>query len=386
MSASKAKVTKKIESTMLIAIFLISLTLPLAVSIFQPDKKISIFEKRRLNQLPPIPRTIPHFLAFPERFDDYYADQFGFREMLGQFYYKIDRRLNSGKTLKNLTIGKDDWLFLGSNSPGFSRFNDPIGDYLNINRFTPDSLRDFGRSIEATHKFLENQGIRYLFVIAPNKHTIYPDKLPDSLVKQHPTSATDQLLAYLRESTKVTTIDLRPALRIARQEHEIYFRYDSHWNQYGANIAQYEIIKPLENWFPNSIRAQKLPWDRFKIQIKKGGDLATLAKQPDKTEKEPIPTFDTPCDPFAETAQASRGQTQTVFCESAKHSVLIFRDSFFTALQPYVSRHFHRATYVWNRLHPALLKKHIADHKPDVVIEELVERLLPDETTRNTYE
>ena len=54
---------------------------------------------------------------------------------------------------------------------------------------------------------------------------------------------------------------------------------------------------------------------------------------------------------------------------SALPRALIFRDSFASRLIPYLSAHFSRAVYVWQKGFSA---KAVEDEHPDVVIQEMV--------------
>lgn len=56
---------------------------------------------------------------------------------------------------------------------------------------------------------------------------------------------------------------------------------------------------------------------------------------------------------------------------------LIYRDSFFAFMQPFVSAWLGEPTYVHGRLKRTAAVEWIAELKPDVVIEEWVDRSLP---------
>ena len=56
-------------------------------------------------------------------------------------------------------------------------------------------------------------------------------------------------------------------------------------------------------------------------------------------------------------------------------NAIIFRDSF--GIKPYISRQFNRSTYIWGRVDYSLLTEFIEKEKPDIVIEEVIERALP---------
>ena len=70
-------------------------------------------------------------------------------------------------------------------------------------------------------------------------------------------------------------------------------------------------------------------------------------------------------------------QIYTLICEDQELNAVIFRDSFSQALEPYFSRKFKRSTYIWQKLNYSSLIKYIDLEKPDIVIEEWCERMLP---------
>src|SRR5690606_8627964 len=51
-------------------------------------------------------------------------------------------------------------------------------------------------------------------------------------------------------------------------------------------------------------------------------------------------------------------------------TLLVFRDSFFSALRPYVSQHFHKVVYVWSGYEQKIVEM----VEPDIVLEANVER------------
>src|SRR5690606_25145913 len=83
------------------------------------------------------------------------------------------------------------------------------------------------------------------------------------------------------------------------------------------------------------------------------------------------------CEPINETPDASARDPFTMVCEDGELNALIFRDSFFTALVPYFSRQFKRSTYIWNRLDFTTLSEFVEKERPDIVIDQVVERTLP---------
>ena len=71
---------------------------------------------------------------------------------------------------------------------------------------------------------VEQKNIEYYYLIAPNKHSIYFDKMPSYLTKKNQESATDQLVQYLRKNTDVNAIELKGALLLKKQTQQLYYK------------------------------------------------------------------------------------------------------------------------------------------------------------------
>jgi len=369
------KINKQTNITLII-IFGLIIYIPLIVGVIQKDKLTSQVEKRNLTVIPSIPKNFSELNKFPSTFNLYYADHFGLREFLTKTYFKIINKINTSSTSPDVTFGIEDWMFLGSITPGYTANGDPMGDVTNANPYTEEELKKFSHSLSMTKRWLEKQGIEYIYIVAPLKHTIYFDKLPKYISKINKYSAMDQLLSYLNTHTDIKTIDLRKALSIAKKNQQLYYKTDSHWNYNGANIAQFEIIKVIEDIFPGKVSAKLHSPSQFKLSQFTRGDLAQLANI-ERSENDPRPIFNNSC-PESNTAMEFEGvQSFTTNCPSKKLNALIFRDSFTTALQPFFSRKFKHATYIQDRLNIKSLRHYIAIQKPDIVIDEIIERTLP---------
>ncbi len=368
----------KWEKIFLIIVFSIIIFLPFIGWCLIEDRVASSIEKRNLSSKPPVPQSLTDFSAYPEKFEEYFSDHFGFREFLIKEYFKFVNRADDKTYVDDVTHGKDGWLFLGSIKTGYSKYSDPIGDAMNINLYTEKELQDFAERLTVLRDWLASKGIQYVYMVAPNKHTIYFDKLPQYVKKKNKYSAMDQLLGYLSEHTDVEVVDLRPALLEARKEGDVYFRTDTHWNNYGTNVAQYEIMKKVASLFPGKIKPLKLPKEQFRINSRGGGDLAIYAQLKNISEESPMPVFTQECEgpDYAESIHEELSR-HTVICEKNGLNAVVFRDSFFKDLKPYIARYFGRSTYIWEKMDYELLTEYVEKEKPDIVINEVVERKLP---------
>lgn len=334
-------------------------------------------ENRNQGAFPPMPATAQDLREFPGLVDAFYSDRFGLRDVYTGAYFKLARAMGIRPSSGEVTFGQDDWMFLGSIRPGYRKYDDPMGDTIGKNRFTRDELEFFAQSTSTIHNWLERKGIKYLYVIIPNKHSIYFEKLPTHISRPSHGFVTDQLVNYLKEHTDVVVVDLRNVLLREKEKHPVYFKSDTHWNHFGANAAQFEVAKAVQELFPGRIRPELLSENQFDVSTKRDGDLAKLARMLDFSEPLPRPVFRHTCSPRKFPSNAGLRDVYDVFCDSGELRAIIFRDSFSAALEPYFGRYFQKSTYIWGRISHDLLVEYVNDNAPDVVIEALVERSLP---------
>ena len=73
-------------------------------------------------------------------------------------------------------------------------------------------LESIGELLERRRRWAERMGAKFLFVIAPDKSTIYSDLVPERFNRLEGPSATDQIVAYLCATTQLEVLDLRGKL------------------------------------------------------------------------------------------------------------------------------------------------------------------------------
>ena len=90
----KNRLLYKVDKFVLAFIFVLTLFIPFITGLIAVDKKTSGIEKRVLNPLPSIPKSISDFSQYPKKFNLYYSDHFGLRETLTKEYFKLINKLN----------------------------------------------------------------------------------------------------------------------------------------------------------------------------------------------------------------------------------------------------------------------------------------------------
>jgi len=186
----KSKKLYKFDKVLLSIFFCLLIYIPFAMGIIEEDKTASSVEKRNLTKLPLWPQSFKEIIEYPPLFNSYYSDHFGLRELFTKNYFKIVNKIGGKTSFDDVTVGQNGWLFLGNIKKGYQGYNDPIGDAINVNLFSPKELIKFAESIMTLKNWLNKQGIKYIYVIAPNKHTIYFEQLPKYIKKKNNKSAS----------------------------------------------------------------------------------------------------------------------------------------------------------------------------------------------------
>ena len=352
-------------NSIVIILFLIAITGPLLASLLYDDLQQSAAEKRVLAQIPSLPRSHKDLNKLPRICEDYYNDHFGFRETLVEWGSMIKFRLG-GDPSAEAVIGKDEWLYYANKEQR------SIEDYRNCDPLSASQLEAWRDDLVAKHGWLKKRGIPYVFIIAPNKHTIYPEYMPGRFKRLDAPSRCDQFVAYMRAHTEVPILDLRPPLLEAKKQDIVYCRLDTHWNDLGANSAQYEIAHYLKTLF-SEIQPHLFSPEDFVWYEGAGGDLAGMLGL-GKTLKELRPVFRKPQHIFFPDEAGIKHCVTT--CETAEHTAVMVMDSFSLNVTPLFSDYFGKTVYLWLKPNLSWIMKYVDQYEPDIVLEERAERLL----------
>jgi alginate O-acetyltransferase complex protein AlgJ len=351
-----------------IGMFLAAISLPLGGKLLGLESAFALSENRRPEPLPTIELKGWSLVSFPRRFERYWDDSFAFRRHLIRWHSLAKLWLGVSPSPKAI-LGRDGYLFYaGEQSVDYFRGVKPL---------TPSGLTRWRRDLENRQRWLAERGIRYLVVIPPNKETIYPEYMPPEIRRVREESRLDQLLAELRTNSKIEVLDLRDALRTAKQERRVYHKTDTHWNDAGALVAYREILVCLHSWFPELNHTPLA--GSLRSRLARGGDLAQLMALEDRFPEEriefqpaePRQAREMPGDRISRTLATDVVAMECPACGGPR--AVMFQDSFNTNLAPLLAEHFSRIVFVdGTRVDPAIIEQ----ERPAIVIQEFVERKL----------
>jgi len=354
--------TQRRWTIILIGLFMVFLWLPSLDTFFHVDRTKPPSENRALASIPKLQSGIQEYV---KGLETYFNDHFGCRKLLMQWHNKLRWSLFKDKSTRNVLVGKDGWLFY--------TISQMIDHYSGQLQFTPEQLHDWQVLLEARRDWLAKRGIAYLFVVTPDKLSIYPEYLPDWVVRVRPQTKLDQFMAYMHEHSTVPVLDLREVLRDGKKIYPTYLKTDMHWNFFGGFLAYQEIMRALARERPDLGAPLSLTNFTLANAPAPGGDLARFigVNMPEEnsilfTAKPELPVITTKM-PDAEHIKDPRHTDNP----QAKGRIIVFHDSFGMSWVPFLGYHFNQVTYLWYYF---IDPEKIESEKPDIVVNEMNER------------
>jgi hypothetical protein len=145
---------------------------------------------------------------------------------------------------RKFTEGRDGWLFLDHDD------NHVMAQHRGELLLSADQLTCWFDALERRAAFMEARGGQDLFLLAPDAHAVYPEKLP-ATVTPAAVRPVLQLLDHLEANGSRAHVlyPLADLLR-AKEKGLVYAQTDTHWNAHGAFLVYDLIASALEKAAP----------------------------------------------------------------------------------------------------------------------------------------
>lgn len=288
-------------------------------------------------------------------------------------------------------IGKNEWIFLGND---YSRVIDkhcqenfPLDNY---------EFQSSINKIDLLKNTTEGLGGTYVLFIAPDKHNIYCDELPQWLGDTCKNSEiyTRKLISKIEDETSVNVVYPAVELKSKISKGQLFHKSDTHWNLLGGKVGFVALMRNMERL--GLIRDfQEIPlMDLKQIRNEKLGDLAHILALPSgyKISKDFDYLFQRPDQLLVRWKEVNKKEELKPFTvssgsapskfyaymknESAMYrtKLLVLCDSFNNAMSPYFNLYFSDVMYVSRRSSMDEKIRAIQKFKPTIVINEIVER------------
>ena len=303
--------------------------------------------------------------------------------------YTIYKLFNRSMNQAQVIAGKDDFLFLGNN------YDNVLHKTNGIYKPTNEEINNWTNKLKDLQKWYEERGIKFVIVIAPNKHSIYKEKLPNWMQYDGKT-ITDNIVEQ-SNLKDINILDLRNIISNNKKDKLLYFKTDTHWNNLGASIAYSETINYINNKFNLNLLK---PNYTIKDQFRPSGDLSSFLKintiLDEKYENSYILNFENnqevchgniikkagvleKCTKKLNPIMFINEQPQYMINDKIKDNkkLLLLCDSFGTATSELYNLTFN-TIWKWHygQINGEKLSNFVEENKPDIVIYQIVERAL----------
>lgn len=254
----------------------------------------------------------PDFLT---QVSNWIRDHFFLRQELISIDHWLSARLFRTSGDAGVILGSDGWLY----------YTDTLDDYTGTAPMSERELFAAAKNLSLMAQYCQSQGRQFLFVIAPNKNSLYNDAMPHYGVRAEETDA-HRLLALLAEAN-VKTVDLFQAF--SQESQVLYFAHDSHWNTAGAALGA-DLINAAFG-----VDSHYYAGD-FSASVPHDGDLFSML-YPAFTDPEQDPVYGGTL-AYQFTTSATRPDAIVLNTEGrGQHTLLAYRDSFGNLLFPFLA-------------------------------------------------
>jgi hypothetical protein len=287
--------------------------------------------------------------------------------------YNNSRYIMGDKVFSMAIVGKDGWLYY--------RGEKSIEDYQKTLKLKPKDLQNSINGLSLLNKRVIENGGRLIVMIAPDKHTIYPQYMPDQIPVLGQMSRADMYMEFIKDNNNnnVEVVDLRPILIKASLSDQTYYKIDSHWNCLGAYYAYQEIMSRIATTFPETSPRPLTDYNILpgSMAIRDISEMMGFQSQEGAWKLEP--KFQQ--GHLTVKYKTSSNDKRIRFVKNTRKDLpkaMVFHDSFYiSCFDEFFEQQFSRTTTIHS---DAINKREyiqmVETEKPDIVLVEIVERAI----------
>jgi hypothetical protein len=334
------------------AVFVAVCALPAALTPFvkADDNK----EKRELAQLPkPVTDGKLNFDYFDE-FDSWFSEHFAWRSKLVTADGELKATVFGTSPNSDVIVGTDGWLYYGETTD----------DFLNINTLSGRGVSNIRHNLQLLSDYCEACGADFIFTVAPNKNSLYPEHMPFNYVESADKGNYELLAESLADAEWFC--DLKTALLAADSNIPLYHKEDTHWNNLGAYVGHLSLMGALGH--------ETCPAGNWTTRNDRQGDLAAMIYPSAKADDMQVYSDYVPQYTYMGHFRSFDDVTIRTSCEGKSGSLLMYRDSYGEAIIPFIAECFSSCEFTRNVPYQT---GSIATGAADTVILEIVERNIP---------
>lgn len=261
--------------------------------------------------------------------------------------------------------GREGWLFMTADS------NDVLRQHTGERMLTPGDLARWSSILEQRVSLLAERDCRYVMLVAPDTHAVYPEFLPPGLHRARD-RPVHQLMHVAQQLDPPASVVYPLEQMLAQKEKRpVCSPIDSHWTDFGAYIAYTAVVDELAG----VVRARRLaaPEVAFQDMIS-AGDLGVKI-DPVRLGASPVGIVRYPgARLLFDNCVENIGSILVTECRAAPPTTcLLLGDSYAYSFVKYIAESFGRVVLVHS---PGLDWNLVDQIEPDVVLCQMAERFL----------
>lgn len=329
------------------------------------------YENKKFAQKPEL--NLKKLEKYPKLYETYFNDYIPFRNELIQIKNLMDIFVFD-YIIHNLTvIGKNKWLFFKT---------DRLFDqYIGIDKyfFTDKELEEAKYNLINFRDELKKRNIDFVLLICPDKQIIYSNYMPDYIQKKNDIDFIDQFVSYMSNNSDIKIIYPKNELLKYKDRYQLYYKYDTHWNNLGGYIAYTEFLKKMNFEFKNiehfnilSKYSDEIDTGLYYNDLSKAINLKNIKYFNDDliyyidqyvyyNDKEDIYKW------------RDYKTRQSSISNSYDYNIFVIRDSYGHAMFDYIASSFKKSSFVFDGY---FKNNQITNDNPDIVLFETVSRFL----------
>ena len=189
---------------------------------------------------------------------EYFEGHCALRQEMVTGYSYVTTKVFQTSSSKSVIYGKNGWMY----------YTDTLGDYTGSDVMSEREMFDAVRTLKLIDRYCKANGIKFYFVTAANKNSLYGENMP-YYYKKSDKPGNRVLLGEKIRAEGINYIDLYDTFKA--EDKVLYHKTDSHWNNEGAALAARTIHEATGQMYLD--RYNKAP---YKVQKDFKGDLAAM--------------------------------------------------------------------------------------------------------------
>lgn len=343
------------------------------VDIFDGPGTVRQEREARTPALPTSAGEVPRFIAEARH---YLANRYALKQSFVTANGAFKLGVFNHSPVPEVMIGNDGFLFLTEDRA--------LRLIQGQDRLTAQESTAWQDHFATLNRRFQTTDIPFVFMIGPNKHSIYPEALPDWItpVSSEKTRSYD-ILSIAQDHLDLPPVDLTGILKDFRAQTPdmpVYFKTDTHWNELGAALA-------LRAALPDLPTAETAPPVQI-TRLARGGDMARMTGQqsirhetaPKYLARHPWTCTDT-AGVALELETIDPVTPQRFRCQSpapdTRH-VVVFGDSFSIPAVPFLAASFAQTEFIrTNQVDPTEAQALDADLVIQIIVERKMQSIRP---------